>query len=238
MSLPARPKLSILIPVYNEEMTIERVIDAAERAPLPAGVDRELIVVNDGSSDRTGTILDGLVGGAGRRVIHLEKNAGKGSAIRAGIPHATGDWILIQDGDLEYDTSAYDAIVRALLERRAPVVYGSRFLGTIESMGWPYHLVNRLLVLWTNLLYGSAITDEATAYKAFETRLLQSLPLTCRRFEFCPEVTGKVLRRRIPIHEVPVRYLGRKKSQGKKIRWTDAVAAFASLWRERFRRDA
>ncbi len=228
-------KLSILIPVYNEEQTIERVLRAAGEAPLPEGVSRELLVVNDGSVDGTRSILDGLAHRYHAVVLHLERNQGKGSAIRAGIPAATGDWILIQDGDLEYDPSAYRVIVETLVRENAPVVYGSRFLGTIDKMDWPYRLANRLLVLWTNLLFRTSITDEATAYKAFSAPLLHGLNLTCCRFEFCPEVTGKILRRKLPIREVPVHYLGRTKAQGKKIRWWDAFHAAWVLLRERFR---
>jgi len=226
-------RLSIIIPAYNERHTIRRVLEAASAAGLPEGVERELIVVDDGSVDGTGELVASLSDELPLRLVRLETNRGKGAAIRAGIPHAAGQWILIQDGDLEYDPSCYRALVEPLARGQAQVVYGSRFLGTIEQMGWPYRLVNRLLVLWTNLLYRSRITDEATAYKAFDTELLKSVELRCRRFEFCPEVTGKLLRRRVPIHEVPVRYLGRSKAQGKKIRWYDAFVAFWVLLRER-----
>jgi len=223
------------VPVYNEAHTIRRVIEAALSAALPDAVERELIVVDDGSVDETAAIVDGL-NEPRLQLLRLEHNRGKGSAIRAGIPLARGDWILIQDGDMEYDPSCYAALVEPLVEGRARVVYGSRFLGRIERMDWPYRLVNRLLVLETNLLYGAGITDEATAYKAFEAQLLKELDLRSRRFEFCPEVTGKLCRRGVRIHEVPVRYLGRTPAQGKKIRWYDAVVAFWVLLRERFRR--
>lgn len=228
-----RHKLSIIIPVYNERHTIERVLAASAEAELPAGIDRELIVVDDGSVDGTADIVERMPPSRDVKLVRLARNRGKGAAIRAGIPHASGDWILIQDGDLEYDPSCYAAIVAPLARGEARVVYGSRFLGTIERMGWQYRLVNRLLVWWTNLLFDAGITDEATAYKAFETGLLRSVELRCRRFEFCPEVTGKLCRRGVHIHEVPVRYLGRTKAQGKKIRWYDAFVAFAVLLRER-----
>ena len=231
--MPAAKKLSILIPVYNERHTIRRVVEAAANAPLPPGVDRELIVIDDGSVDGTEAVLHTIPRGISYHLFRSERNQGKGSAIRAGIPHAKGDFILIQDGDLEYDVSAYEAIVRPLLESKARVVYGSRFLGTIESMAWPYRVVNRLLVAWTNFLYGTSLTDEATAYKAFDAELLRGLKLKARRFEFCPEVTGKISRLGIPIHEVPVKYLGRTREQGKKIRWYDAITAFWVLLRER-----
>jgi glycosyltransferase involved in cell wall biosynthesis len=228
--------LSILIPVYNESNTISRVIEAARNAPLPPGIDREILVVDDGSDRETRANLQAVSARIPFRLLRLPMNRGKGSAIRFGIPHATGDWILIQDGDMEYDPSGYDTIARSLLAGDAPVVYGSRFRGSIRAMGWQYRIANRMLTAWTNLLYGAAITDEATAYKAFRTDLLRSLPLRCRRFEFCPEVTGKILRAGIKIHEVPVDYLGRSKAMGKKIRWYDAVIAFWVLFRERFDR--
>jgi glycosyltransferase involved in cell wall biosynthesis len=227
-------KLSIVIPVYNEAFTIRRVVQAALEAALPAGIGRELILVDDGSVDGTVERLGELAGRPELRVVRLATNQGKGAAIRAGIPHATGSWILIQDGDLEYDPSCYSDLVAPLAEGRAQVVYGSRFLGTIGRMAWPYRAANRMLVAWTNLLYGTAITDEATAYKAFEAEILRRAGLRCRRFEFCPEITGKLARNGIPIHEVPVRYLGRTRAQGKKIRWHDALTAFRVLLRERF----
>lgn len=231
----ARGKVSILIPVYNERFTIERVVHAAALAPLPEGISRELIIVNDGSIDGTPEVLANLKVDVPFQVVNLHNNLGKGAAIRAGIPVATGDWILIQDGDMEYDPSAYEAIVAPLANGTAKVVYGSRFLGSIHNMAWPYRLVNRLLVSWVNFLFGTSITDEATAYKAFETRLIRSLDLQCQRFEFCPEVTGKLCRKSVAIYEVPVRYLGRTKAQGKKIRWHDAIDAFWVLFRERWR---
>jgi glycosyltransferase involved in cell wall biosynthesis len=228
--------VSIIVPVYNEAQTIERVIEMVRSVLLPNYVQREIVVVDDGSVDGTAQILKRFQSFPEVKIIQLHHNRGKGEAIRAGIPECRGDWILIQDGDMEYDPSAYSTILEPLLKGEAQVVYGSRFLGTIEKMGWSYWICNKLLVLWTNLLYGTSITDEATAYKAFAAPLLARLTLTCRRFEFCPEVTGKLSRMKIPIHEVPIVYRGRDKGQGKKIRWTDAFVAFWILFRERVRK--
>jgi glycosyltransferase involved in cell wall biosynthesis len=219
--------VSIVIPVYNEAPYVKAVLDAVRAAALPPGVDREIVCVDDGSSDGTRAVLDAY--GRGVIVHHSPVNGGKGRAIRLALAHVTGDLVVIQDADLEYDPADYQALVTPILEGRASVVYGSRFLGTCEGMRWPNRLVNRVLAWLVRVLYGQPITDEATCYKAFRTDVLRGLPLRCERFEFCPEVTALLSRRGHRIVEVPIRYRARTSNQGKKIRWTDAVVAAWTL---------
>jgi len=230
---PPGLSISILIPVYNEAPYIESVLDAVRAAALPPGVEREIVCINDGSSDDTRAILDRY--GHGIVVHHLPENGGKGVAIRFGLQRVTGSIVIIQDADLEYDPSDYAALLAPILEGGATVVYGSRFRGECQGMRWPNRLVNLLLAWLVRLLYRQPITDEATCYKAFRADVLRDLPLRCERFEFCPEVTAKISRRGHRIVEVPIRYRARTSNQGKKIRWTDAVVAVWTLLKYRVR---
>lgn len=220
-------KVSVIIPVYNEFRTLPQVLDRVWAAPLPEGCTKEIIVVDDGSTDGTSSLLDQW-GDRGLLVVHHSiLNFGKGTAIRVGLSIASGDVILIQDGDLEYDPQDYTDILQPIVNGQADVVYGSRFLGNMSGMHWKNWLANRILTITTNLLYGAGITDEATAYKAFRTNLLRQVRLECRRFEFCPEATAKVCRLGVRIHEVPISYNARGIEQGKKIR---AFDGFHALW--------
>jgi glycosyltransferase involved in cell wall biosynthesis len=226
-------KVSIIIPVYNEFATFHQVLERVRNAPLPAGCVKEIVVVDDGSTDGTTQALDqeqraGIVIGH-----HNTSNAGKGTALRTGIRLASGDIILIQDGDLEYDPNDYACILDPIVSGQADVVYGSRFLGNPVGMAWRNLLANRILTFVANLLYKAHITDEATAYKAFHAPLLRQIPLACRRFEFCPEVTAKLRRRGIHIHEVPIHYNARGIHEGKKIRARDGFQALWTLLRYR-----
>jgi dolichol-phosphate mannosyltransferase len=225
-------KVTILIPVYNEFHTFPQVLDRVMRAPLPDGCSREIIVIDDGSTDGTSRMIaeftrDGVI-----RAEHSATNSGKGMAIRAGLALASGDVVIIQDGDLEYDPADYAALLEPILAGDADVVYGSRFPGA-RDMKMRNRLANAILTAAANLLYGARITDEATAYKAFRVPLLRSLGLKCKRFEFCPEVTAKLCRRGIRIHEVPIRYNARGIADGKKIRARDGFEALWTLIRYR-----
>ncbi len=226
-------KISILIPVYNESRTLPQVLDRVRNAPLPAGCEREIIVVDDGSTDGTAAILRGYA--ETNLVIghYAPSNAGKGAALRIGISLATGDVILTQDGDLEYDPRDYAALIEPILAGRSEVVYGSRFLGRTLGMAWKNRLANRILTSAANILYSAHITDEATAYKAFRADLLRAIPLRCRRFEFCPEVTAKLRRMGHRIDEVPIGYNARGIAEGKKIRARDGFEALWTLCRYR-----
>lgn len=227
-------KITVLIPVFNEVNSIAEVIVRVRGAWLPEGVTREIIVVDDGSTDGSAEALTPLLAGAKDLILHrLPRNSGKGRAIRAGLALATGDFILIQDADLEYDPAQHYKLLLPLLEGRARVVYGSRFLGSIQGMRLPHRVANLFLSFLARTLFGAPITDEATGLKAFEASLLRSLSLRCRRFEFCPEVTAKLLRRNIPILEVPIDYVARSTAQGKKIRWWDGLIAAYTLLRYR-----
>jgi glycosyltransferase involved in cell wall biosynthesis len=222
-------KVSVLIAAYNEAATIARCLEAVYgRNP---GRDLEVVVVDDGSKD--GTYEAALaVARPGMKVLKHEKNSGKGTAIRTALAAATGDVVLIQDADLEYDPADYAALLKPIEEGRAEVVYGSRVHNTRSY--WSYYWGGQVVSLWANILYGSNLTDEPTCYKVFKTPLIRSLDLTCTGFEFCPEVTAKILRRGVKITELPISYHPRRMEEGKKIRWTDGVIALWTLLKLRF----
>src|SRR4051794_5990104 len=227
-------KVSVIIPVYNEFRTFAQVLDRVRAARLPEGCEKEIVVVDDGSTDGTSRVLGeharaGVVVGH-----HAIVNSGKGTALRVGIRLATGDIILVQDGDLEYDPDDYCKIIEPIVRGEADVVYGSRFLGNPAGMARKNRVANVILTGATNILYRAGITDEATAYKAFRTEVLRRVRLDCRRFEFCPEVTAKVLRLGYRIHEVPIRYNARGIADGKKIRARDGYEALWTLVKYRF----
>jgi glycosyltransferase involved in cell wall biosynthesis len=227
-------KVSIIIPVYNEFRTFHEVLERVQRAPLPPGCSKEIVVVDDGSTDGTTAILrqytnSGIVIGHNSIL-----NFGKGTALRVGIKLATGDVILVQDGDLEYDPDDYYRLIEPFVQGNADVVYGSRFLGRPSGMAWKNLIANRILTWTANLLYSAGITDEATAYKAFRASVLRRMKLECRRFEFCPEVTAKARRMGYVIHEVPITYNARGIADGKKIRARDGFEALWTLLKYRF----
>lgn len=223
-------KLSVIIPCFNEVENIARVLSAVEAVDLP----KEIILVDDGSTDGSTEVVEEC--GKDKRVIaHISSsNFGKGAAIRTALEYVTGDIVVIQDADLEYDPSQIPALIQPIVDGKADVVYGSRFRGSISGMKLANRIANRLLVWSANLLYRAGITDEATCYKAFRTEMLQSLNLKCVRFEFCPEVTAKVCKRGVRIVEVPIDYVGRTTLQGKKIKLRDAFEAIWTLVKYKF----
>lgn len=231
-----RRLLSILIPAFNEERTIQEVLLRVLEVDTEAvGFAKEVVVCDDGSSDATADMARwAALGDARVRVIQHPRNRGKGAAIRTALAAAEGDVCIVQDADLEYDPEDYPRLL-AEVAAGAPVVYGSRFLRQAwpEGMAAPNYLANRLLTGTSNLLFGTAITDEATCLKVFDTALLRSLALRCEGFDFCPEVTAKLGRLRIAITEVPIAYRGRTTDEGKKINWRDGVAAMWTLIRLR-----
>lgn len=222
-------KVSVIIPVYNEFPAFDQVLERVRRAPLPESCTKEIVVVDDGSTDGTAARvrdygLQGVI--VGHQSI---LNLGKGAAVRVGIALASGDIILIQDGDLEYDPNDYFRIVEPIVKGEADVVYGSRFLGKPKGMALANLLANRILTFSANLLYRARLTDEATAYKAFRTSVLRRINLQCRGFEFCPEVTAKLRRLGYTIREVPIGYNARGIAEGKKIRARHGIEALWTL---------
>lgn len=224
--------LSVLMPVMNERRTLLALLERIQAVP----VEKEILIVDDGSTDGTRELLENEVAGRipGVRVFYHAENYGKGMAIRTAIPHAKGDFCIVQDGDMEYDPADYLPILRAFADPSVGAVYGSRFLNGWPPMRLPNRIVNVLLAWMVRKLYATPMTDEATCYKAFRTEVLQSLPLACRRFEFCPEVTAKAIRSGCRIVEVPIHYAARSMAEGKKIRWTDGVAAIWTLIKYRY----
>jgi dolichol-phosphate mannosyltransferase len=225
-------KVSVIVPVFNEVASISTVILKIRKVVLPPDLQQEIIVVDDGSTDGSFEALSAQPQ-EGVLLLRLTQNSGKGFAIRAGLAKASGDFVLIQDADLEYDPNQHMSLLAPLLSGEAEAVYGSRFLGSIRGMQPANYLANKILSGMASLLFGATITDEATGLKAFRRELLQGLSLQCKRFEFCPEVTAKLLRQKIFIKEVPIAYEGRSTAQGKKIRWWDGVIAAYTLLRYR-----
>jgi glycosyltransferase involved in cell wall biosynthesis len=232
-------KLSVVIPAHNELQTIKELLDRVVAVDLATlGIEKEIILCDDGSNDGTVEIAEAFSRAHPcLSIVRLSPNQGKGVAIRSGLEAARGEYILIQDADLEYDPADYPALLGPVLERGVPIVYGSRFLDRTwpDGMRWRNWLINHLLRGIANVLYGVGISDEATCFKLFRADLLRSFDLECRRFEFCPEVTAKAGLRGIPIVEVPIRYRARTVQMGKKIRWTAAVMALWTLLRFRLR---
>jgi len=226
------PLISIVVPVYNEERTVADVIQRLMAIDLPAP--REILVVNDGSTDGTRDALDRIVQRPELRVIHAEKNGGKGSAIRIGFARATGTIVAIQDADLELDPAQIAELVKPILDGRSRVVYGSRFLAGRPEAPWLSVFANQVLTGITNVLYGARITDMETCYKIMEREVALSLNLESNRFDIEPEITAKLLRAGHSILELPIRFNPRSRAQGKKIGWRDGVRAIEVLLKYRF----
>ena len=234
MADEARGLLSIIVPVYNEAATVGAVVARLRTIDLP--LSREIILVNDGSSDDTRGVLDGLTAGAELRIIHAEVNGGKGSAIRRGLQEARGSIVAIQDADLELDPAQIADLVRPILAGDTEVVYGSRFLAGRVDAPFMTLAANRVLTAVTNLLFGGRLTDMETCYKVMATPVARSLDLAANRFDIEPEITAKLLRRGHRIVEVPVRFSPRSRQAGKKIGWRDGVHALRALLKYRFAR--
>jgi glycosyltransferase involved in cell wall biosynthesis len=224
-------KLSIIVPVYNERNTVVEVVRRMRAVDL--ALDLEVVLVDDGSTDGTHAVLSQLADSTVRVVRHTH-NLGKGAAIRTGLGHVTGDLVLVQDADLEYDPEDWPKLLAPVFRGKARVVYGSRFTGERRNMLFLHWVGNRFLSLVTNILYNTTLSDMETCYKLFDRRLLTSIDLRASRFEFEPEVTAKVLRRGIRIYEVPISYAGREFHEGKKITWRDGLVALWILVKYRF----
>lgn len=224
-------KLSIIIPVFNERNTLQEVVRRCRAAELPCA--REIIIVDDGSVDGSDQIARGLEDSTVRAILQ-DRNRGKGAAVRKGIEVATGDYVLIQDADLEYDPQDWQKLIGPVISGKATVVYGSRFTGERRNMMFWHWVGNRMLSLVTNVLYNTTLSDMETCYKLAPTEILRSLNLEANRFEIEPEMTAKLLRRRIRIYEVPISYAGREFEEGKKITWKDGFSALWTLIKYRF----
>jgi len=220
--------VSVIVPVYNEVSHVDELLQAIHASP----VKKEIIIVDDGSTDGTREKLRGMPLANDVTVVFHEKNCGKGAAIRTALAYARGEYVLIQDSDLEYDPQDYPALLRPLEQRQANVVYGVR--PDRPERGLRFFLGAKLLTHLANLLYGAGIHDEATCYKVFRRSLIVQIDLDCRRFEFCPEVTAKLCRMGEKIAEVPIAYMPRTAGEGKKIRHADGWLAIWTLIRYRF----
>ena len=224
-------KISVVIPAYNEVQTIRKILACVQDTNR---VD-EILVVDDGSTDGTRAVLKELDGSSSIRVILHEKNQGKGAAVMTGVRQASGDVIIIQDADLEYDPRDYPALLQPIEEGLADVVFGSRFLGAARRPTMFWHMIaNKLLTLMTNLLYNNILTDMETGYKVFRREVVSNIEIHARRFDFEPEFTAKILKSKVRIFEVPITFNPRDYSEGKKIKFKDAIVAVWTLLKYRF----
>ncbi len=226
-------KVSILIPVFNEINTLEQLLKCVEEAPF-AGLEKEIILVDDCSTDGTKDILKKLE--EKYKVLYHEVNQGKGAALRTGFAAVTGDIVVIQDADLEYDPKDYDGVLKLILDGEADVAYGSRFLDLTQSetVVKINFLANKILTLITNIIFGTKLTDMETCYKAFKSEFVKDIDIKSNRFDFEPEITAKMVRKGARIKEAPISYKGRTFEEGKKVSMKDGVHAIIALLKFRF----
>ncbi|MFH1898938.1 MAG: glycosyltransferase family 2 protein [Patescibacteria group bacterium] len=225
-------KLSVVIPVYNEKNTIEQLVNLVRSVD---GVDLEIVIVDDASSDGSVEILKNLEKKyPDMKVIYKTANKGKGDTLKVGFAHTSGEYVIVQDADLEYDPQDYKKLLRTLEENNADVVYGSRFSGSYEKMTTLHYFGNKILTLATNILFGVKLTDMETCYKLMPGDFVRKLNIKSEGFEFEPEITAKILKSGLRIKEVPINYKGRSFSEGKKITWRDGIKAVWSLIKFRF----
>jgi len=233
MAEPLR-KLTILIPVFYEVATVAEIVRRVQAADS-SGLEKELVLVDDASTDGTGAVLEEMDGSPGIKVIRHPYNRGKGAALRTGLEHATGEVVLIQDADLEYDPGDYPLLLKPILDGRADVVYGSRFLGGPHRVLFFWHFAaNKFLTLLSNMVCNLNLTDMETGYKVFKRACVQGLGLNSERFGIEPELTAKFARRRYRFYETPISYSGRDYTEGKKIGWKDGLAALWFIFYYRF----
>lgn len=225
------PKLSIIIPIYNEEELLPEVL---KRVRSVEWANKEIILVNDCSTDKTESILEPEKAQPNTIVLKHETNMGKGAAIRSGLRYFTGDIVIIQDADLEYEPGEIIRVVQPIADGITQICYGSRFMGSVKGMRLENRIANWLLAKMVSIFFWQKITDEATAYKAFHRNVIERISLECRGFEFCPEVTSKLMKLGEPILEVPVTFKARTVAEGKKIGWPDFIVAVWTILKVRF----
>jgi glycosyltransferase involved in cell wall biosynthesis len=228
-------KISILIPVYNEVRFLTELLGRVEAVDF-CGLEKEIIMVDDGSTDGTLEILKTYEGRAPYTVVYHPHNMGKGAALRTAIQHATGDLIVIQDADLEYDPRDYPELIQLIIDGKADVVYGSRLTAgkPVRAFNVLHYFGNKFLTLITNILYNTTLTDMETCYKAFRADVIKPITIRANRFDFEPEITAKVLKRKVRLFEAPISYCGRNFDEGKKITWRDGLSAMWTLIKYRF----
>lgn len=222
--------LSVIMPVYNERETIEEILRRVRNVDIP----KEIILVDDYSTDGTREILKKYENEPDIRIFYHPFNQGKGAALRTGFQHAKGDIIIIQDADLEYHPEEYPQLIEPIIKGFADVVYGSRFKGTHRAFLFWHFVGNKLLTFLTNLLYNSCLTDMETCYKVFKREVIEKIKIKSNRFNVEPELTAKVLKQRVRLVEVPITYTGRDYEEGKKITWRDGLVALWTLIKYRF----
>lgn len=228
-------RISILIPVYNEVHFLPQILSRVEAVDF-CGLETEIVIVDDGSTDGSRDLLETLESSGQYRIVYHDKNRGKGAALRTAIKHATGDIIAIQDADLEYDPKDYPDLIRLIVEGRADVVYGSRLSAgkPVRAFNVWHYFGNRFLTLLTNILYNTTLTDMETCYKAFRADVIKNVTIRSNRFDFEPEITAKVLKQGCRLYEAPISYFGRNFDEGKKITWRDGIWAMWTLVKYRF----
>ena len=229
------PTLSILMPVYDEVRTIREIISRVEAAELGTS-QKELIIVNDGSRDGTRELLKELAQTSQHKIYFHGQNMGKGAALRTALTYVTGDIVLIQDADLEYDPSEYAELIKPIVEGRADAVYGSRMTGgkVTRAFNFWHYIGNRVLTFTTNVLYNSTLSDMETCYKVFRVDVIKNMHIKSNGFDFEPEITAKLLRRKYKLYEMAISYYGRDFTEGKKITWRDGFGALWALVKYRF----
>jgi len=224
-----KPKLSIVIPVYNEKDTIDEIVKRVQNVEF----EKEIIIIDDCSNDGTRDKIDKISGDNIKKLYH-EKNRGKGAALRTGFQHATGDIVIIQDADLEYNPNEYSNLIEPIVEGKADAVYGSRFLGGPHRVSFFWHYVgNKILTTLSNIMTNLILTDMETCYKVFKTEIIKDINIRSNRFGFEPEITAKLAKRKCIIYEMPISYSGRDYDEGKKIGWKDGIVAMYCIVRFR-----